>query len=273
MKNKKCPACSGVMSVDCTPGVITFRGMEIEYPKEVFRCQSCNIEIGTQEQAEKVQNAISSTFRQKSGLLTSDEIRTARDRLGLSQQQLADKVGVGVASIKRWETGAIQTKSMDKTLRAFFNETGQILNCDFSGGRSISLPRIKLVFKEIGNARGKQTKINDSMLYSAKPIWFADMAAYRAYGRGITGASYAALPQGPQLNNYKELIPLIKKSKTEEAEPLSPAEMDIIKMIALKFPTDESAYHAAHREPVWKELEGRIGQLIPYAVSKRLTEI
>lgn len=37
--------------------------------------------------------------------VTGDEIRDMRLRLGLTQQQLAERVGTVVATIHRWETG------------------------------------------------------------------------------------------------------------------------------------------------------------------------
>ena len=56
-------------------------------------------------------------YRQKEALLTSVEIRHARERLKLSQQAFADYLGVGVASVKRWEWGNVQDRSMDRLLR------------------------------------------------------------------------------------------------------------------------------------------------------------
>ena len=38
------------------------------------------------------------------------------------------------------------------------------------------------------------------------------MVAFRNIGRSMTGATYAALPYGPQLNNYSDLIDEIKKA-------------------------------------------------------------
>jgi len=74
---------------------------------------------GVLEQPEitDTEHAIADAYRSKTGLLTSHEIKSLRISHGLSQQQLADLINVGVASIKRWETGLIQSKSMDHILR------------------------------------------------------------------------------------------------------------------------------------------------------------
>jgi putative zinc finger/helix-turn-helix YgiT family protein len=56
-------------------------------------------------------------YRRRNGLLTSDQIRTLRKNLRMSQDQFASHLGVGVASIKRWELGQIQDLAMDRHLR------------------------------------------------------------------------------------------------------------------------------------------------------------
>jgi putative zinc finger/helix-turn-helix YgiT family protein len=56
-------------------------------------------------------------YRRRNGLLTSDQIRTLRRNLRMSQDQFASHLGVGVASIKRWELGQIQDQAMDRLVR------------------------------------------------------------------------------------------------------------------------------------------------------------
>lgn len=56
--------------------------------------------------------------RKKRGLLTSDEIKQMRRILGMSQREFADFIGVGEASVKRWETWLVQNKSTDLLMRA-----------------------------------------------------------------------------------------------------------------------------------------------------------
>lgn len=52
------------------------------------------------------------------GLLNPDEIRSLREQLGLSQDQLATLTGIGVASISRWERGRLlQNRAHDNLLR------------------------------------------------------------------------------------------------------------------------------------------------------------
>ena len=60
------------------------------------------------------------------GRLTPDEIVALRKRLGLTQAGLAEKTGIGIASIKRWENGTvIQNASLDGQLRALDDQKDQ----------------------------------------------------------------------------------------------------------------------------------------------------
>ena len=61
------------------------------------------------------------TYRQL-GLLTPDEIRSGRERLGFSQQELQELLGLGGNSLSRWERGRVyQSRSSDALLRIIFN--------------------------------------------------------------------------------------------------------------------------------------------------------
>ncbi|WP_171237401.1 type II TA system antitoxin MqsA family protein [Ruegeria sp. HKCCA5763] len=57
------------------------------------------------------------------GRLTPKEILGLREQLGMSQAQFARHTGIGVASIKRWETGiVIQGQAFDNQLRALIED-------------------------------------------------------------------------------------------------------------------------------------------------------
>nr|NJM02681.1 SocA family protein [Desulfobacula sp.] len=101
------------------------------------------------------------------------------------------------------------------------------------------------------------------MLYAAKYLWYADMFAVKLLGRSMTGATYARLPFGPQLNNYRDLLEDIQNADPEQAEPLSMEELDIIRRISQTFPEDRMVYDAAHKEPAW--LETSNGDFISYS--------
>jgi putative zinc finger/helix-turn-helix YgiT family protein len=67
-------------------------------------------------------------------LLSPEEIRRSREKLGLTQKQFAALLGVGEATVSRWETGAqIQQRAMDRFLRLCFASPAavELLRSDF----------------------------------------------------------------------------------------------------------------------------------------------
>ena len=265
-----CPDGHGKMKITRIHEKMKFRGVDIDVPVEQYVCPVCGIKAGTIEQTSAIQKAISNAYRKATHLLTGEDIIEGRKKLNLTQAALAKRMNVGIASIKRWESGLIQSKSMDQALRIALK--GQTLGDICTGNQEFSIPRIKLVFKQFESVLGKTIlKKNDKMLFAAKYLWYADMLAHRELGESMTGSTYAALPYGPQLNNYKDLIDDIVKADESKAKPLSPEEKKVINRIAMKFHKERMIYDAAHREPIWKkQLKGAI---IPYSDSCELAKI
>jgi putative zinc finger/helix-turn-helix YgiT family protein len=84
---------------------------------EVSQCANC----GTIKIDAAAEKAIDDAFRREAGLLTPEQIRAGRQRLGLTQQDLADHLGVAVSTLSRWENGVqVQQRSLDLFLRLFF---------------------------------------------------------------------------------------------------------------------------------------------------------
>jgi putative zinc finger/helix-turn-helix YgiT family protein len=249
---------------------ITFRGRPIEFTAEHFVCERCGLEADDVSLAAANQKRISDAYRNAEGLLTGAEIVEGRKKRGWSQEYLANAMNVGIASVKRWETGQIQTRAMDDTLRRAFSGEKTSGN-PYTGNRPLSLSRAKLVLEEFGRQlRRKLLKQSDEekLLYAAKYLFYADMVSFRDTGRGMTGATYAALPHGPQLNNYRELVTLIREAKETEAEALTDQEVRIIRRIAMTFPSESAIYKAVHEEEAYKSK--RPGELIPYTDAEQV---
>jgi len=265
-----CPNGHGKMVIEKLDKSVNFRGMDIAFQTEHNVCPVCGIEAGTTNQTAATQRAISDAYRQKVNLLTGKEIREGRKKLKLSQEALAKQMNVGIASIKRWEGGLIQTKAMDRALRLALQ--GQIPGDNYTGNRTFSIPRIKLVLRQFESILGKRIlKKRDKMLFAAKYLWYADMVAFRELGESMTGSTYAALPYGPQLNNYRDLIDEIKNADESMAECLSQEEKRVISKIAMTFPEEQMVYDAAHRETIWRKKGA--GAIIPYSDSAELAGI
>lgn len=268
MKNRKtCPACQGQVKPIEVEKQARFKGVDVSYAARLHQCVECGLELADIEEAATMQEQLADAYRQVVGLLGSEEIRRLRQEKGLSQQALADALEIGIASIKRWETGVVQSKSMDTLLRAFLQ--GHPCN-EHTGNREFSIPRIRLVLDAFAACLDRPLlKTDDRMLYAAKYLWYADMVAFRDLGRSMTGATYAALPMGPQLNNYRDLVGEIFKADPAAVSPLSEAEHAIIAAVAATFPTNKQIYDSSHREAIWQRCT--TGAIISYSKAAELT--
>ena len=73
-------------------------------------------------------------FRREARLLAPEEIREGREKLALTQKQFANLLGIGEATVSRWETGAqIQQRAMDRFLRVCLTSPAavELLQRDF----------------------------------------------------------------------------------------------------------------------------------------------
>jgi putative zinc finger/helix-turn-helix YgiT family protein len=116
IKSIVCPKGHGSMKIKNTLKETKFRGIDITLPVETYVCPECGFEAATIESTGAIQTALADAYRAKKGLLTGEEIKSMRKARRLSQQDLAKLMDIGIASIKRWETGLIQSKSMDLIL-------------------------------------------------------------------------------------------------------------------------------------------------------------
>ena len=80
-------------------------------------CQKCGESVFT----EKVDAQVNDALRAHLNLLTPAQIRDGVKRVGMSQKDVARRLGIAEATLSRWlnET-QIQSRAMDNLLRAFF---------------------------------------------------------------------------------------------------------------------------------------------------------
>ena len=72
------------------------------------------------------------------GLLTPEQIRGVRERLGMSQAEFAQLTGIGVATLSRWEQGRLmQTRSLDGYLQVLDASPAAIRILEKLRGRSV----------------------------------------------------------------------------------------------------------------------------------------
>ena len=91
----------------------TFTIADLELPV----CGACGERVFT----EKVDAQVNDGLRAHLNLLTPAQIRDAIKRVGMSQKDLAKRLGIAEATLSRWVSEVqIQSRSMDNLLRVFF---------------------------------------------------------------------------------------------------------------------------------------------------------
>ncbi len=84
---------------------------------EIPTCRQCGEQIFTVGTDDRIVAAL----RTQLGLLAPEEMQRRRGQLELTQQEMAEQLGVAKETISRWETGAlIQSRAMDNLLRLYF---------------------------------------------------------------------------------------------------------------------------------------------------------
>ncbi len=115
----KCIRCDNERFVEEPDAVIEqeFRGDLLKVRAPAMACAKCGwITVGLR-QLDTLRRLTADAFRDKHGLLTSVQIKKFRCQLEMSQRDFATFLGVGEASVKRWETWLVQEKSSDQLIR------------------------------------------------------------------------------------------------------------------------------------------------------------
>ncbi len=93
------------------------KGETVNVQITASECPACGHKSIEGRRMPEFMQKIADAYRVKRKLLTSAEILRARERLGMSQVEFAEYLGVGSASVKRWELGELQTKMVDELIR------------------------------------------------------------------------------------------------------------------------------------------------------------
>ena len=90
-------------------------------------CPKCREVVLRFDDARKLRQRALEIYRRKYRLLSADEIRSIRERFGLTQAELARLLRLGGNTISRWEAGRnVQTAVMDVLLRMIRDLPGSI---------------------------------------------------------------------------------------------------------------------------------------------------
>ncbi|MEQ6360501.1 type II toxin-antitoxin system MqsA family antitoxin [Thermoanaerobacter thermohydrosulfuricus] len=115
---KFCPVCGKEQETEVIEKeeVSTVRGDEIKALARIRVCSVCGEELFDEELEEENIRRVYDIYRKKHGILPPEEIKNIRESYGLSQRAFAKLLGIGEASIARYETGALPEKSLSNMI-------------------------------------------------------------------------------------------------------------------------------------------------------------
>ena len=263
-----CYRCGKAMQekVEKLPG--KYAGEQFEVSTKAMVCPACGYKTLHANQIDEFRTKLADAYRGKHRLLTSKEIREIRTLLGMTQEEFAKYLNVGVASVKRWELGQAQDKSSDELIRikcslpkaeenlaeVLFRQGGE--PGTHTGGRRFSfvkLANVVLFFLE----RAAEADGTLGPLHINKLCWYADAENYRRHGVSITGSRYARLPWGPALDDYRLIFRELQGRGFVSAKGV-----DRLTPLQTFNPSEFSEKELKTLHDVWNRFKGRLKQIV-----------
>lgn len=221
----ECLHCDGELDHRIAPVAGTYSGESFTVMTDALVCPKCGYTTVDAQHADEFLKHVADAYRSAHKLLTSTEIKALRLKDKRTQEEFAKYLGVGVASIKRWELGRVQDAAMDELIRLKTNYSYAENNytrllkqggpCDeFSGWRHFSIRKFEqasLFFvKGILSATKKRLTKLHMPLVNNKLLWFADCFSVSESNQSITGLRYARIDHGPVPDDYRIFYRLLQ---------------------------------------------------------------
>jgi putative zinc finger/helix-turn-helix YgiT family protein len=93
------------------------KGEPVSVELSAPQCANCGEVVILGKHVRAYHRAVSDAYRRKVGLLTIDEIDSLRRNLNMTLPEFASYLSVGIATLKRWRRGEIQTEALDRLVR------------------------------------------------------------------------------------------------------------------------------------------------------------
>lgn len=214
------------------------RGEAVTVDVEYVRCKECgDVVLNPAVNTDPFELAYRA-FRQKHALLQPEEIASWRKAHHLTQAEFAGLLGVGIATLNRYENGALQNESHEKLLRLAMDSANLLRLIEKSEGVLSEIKKKKLLalLREsdelassldntimlnfggsdkdalTGFRRLDLSKVYNAVLFFTregelksklnKLLFYADFKHFKEYTLSITGLRYVHLPYGPVPDNY-----------------------------------------------------------------------
>lgn len=114
----KCIQCGEFVEPEAPRNIdAELKGERVSVTLRLPWCSRCNRAVILGRNVRAYHRAVSDAYRRKVGLLTSSEIDSLRRNLDMTWPEFANYLFVGIATLKRWNRGEIQTQALDRLVR------------------------------------------------------------------------------------------------------------------------------------------------------------
>ena len=102
--------------------ILLYKGIQLPYRAEYSVCQNCGREFVSTVQIKANDCRVREAKKAYDGLLLASEIKDAREKLNLTQEQAALVFGGGKKAFSKYERGEVsQSVAMDTLIRVYLN--------------------------------------------------------------------------------------------------------------------------------------------------------
>ncbi len=228
------------------------RGELITAPVECYHCQACGEDFETGEQTRDPLEIVYREYRKRKGLLQPEEMKAFRKSLRLTQKEMSEVLGIGVATLNRYENGALQSDAHDQVIRLLMDARNRAKLAN-DASRSLSAEiRVKILKESIPESEGAGDLLEGAvMLYGSyradiysgyrrfdvnrffqvvkflcnraavvktklmKLCFYVDFKHFKENGISITGAHYAHATHGPVPDQFETWLTAMHAWKNE----------------------------------------------------------
>jgi len=243
--NAFCPNCETERPVRLikTDETHEVRDVEVTVDVEYFECQECGADFDTPNTGDTL-DEVYREYRKLKGMVQPEDVRSYRKRYGLTQHELARLLGWGLATLSRYENGALQDEAHDRALQMALEPTNLLKLLEHHPDavafdkREIIMGAIRsetteesellaLIEANLGQHAPSEEngfrpfssdKFFNAVLFFCrsedgltktklnKQLWYADMMHYKENAVSVTGTRYAHCSFGPAPDGFNLLF-------------------------------------------------------------------
>ncbi len=249
-----CPNCAKITEVRFIKGVeeLNIRGETIPVEVEYYQCEECGEDFEIPRPDYDPLDIAYREYRRRKGMLQPEQIKEFRLELGLTQKEMSQVLGIGIASLNRYENGALQSEAQDRLIQTLMQpenliqfleshpdllsaQTRQRVFAALQGNDDAAAILLKEVIETFGSypptimsgyKRLDPDKFFETIKLLCYPdgvvktklnklLFYVDFKHFKEHAVSITGMRYAHATHGPIPHKYETWLAALSEWRGE----------------------------------------------------------